>query len=51
MGDVADMMMDGTLCEGCGEFIDDDPPGYPRKCRDCKKDDKKDKPKPKRSRR
>lgn len=34
MGDVADAMLDGTLCEGCGVFMGDDV-GYPRKCDDC----------------
>jgi hypothetical protein len=34
MGEVAEMMLDGTLCEGCGEFLGA-PVGYPRKCRDC----------------
>lgn len=23
MGEIADMMLDGTLCEGCGGTIDD----------------------------
>ena len=31
MGEVAEMMLDGTLCEGCGEFIGDGP-GHPRYC-------------------
>jgi hypothetical protein len=32
-GDVADMMLDGTLCEGCGAYLDDGPaPGFPRYC-------------------
>jgi hypothetical protein len=35
MGDIADMMLDGTLCEGCGEFLDENPPGYPRRCIGC----------------
>ena len=35
MGEVAEMMMDGTLCEGCGSFIDTNPPGHPRRCGDC----------------
>lgn len=32
MGEIADMMLDGTLCEGCGEYIGDGAPGYPRYC-------------------
>ena len=41
MGDAAEDMLDGTCCEGCGEFFDDilngaEPPGYPRYCsREC----------------
>lgn len=33
MGDIAEAMLDGTLCEGCGVFIDDGPAaGFPRYC-------------------
>lgn len=33
MGEYAEMMLDGTCCECCGEFIDDDDAGgYPRYC-------------------
>lgn len=36
MGEISDMMLDGTLCEVCGEFIDDDEGGeFPRKCAAC----------------
>lgn len=37
MGEIADMMLDGTLCEGCGEYLDDeDGDGVPRYCSaDC----------------
>lgn len=34
MGEVAEMMLDGTLCETCGEYLGA-PTGYPRKCRNC----------------
>jgi hypothetical protein len=34
MGDVADMMLDGTLCEKCGEFIGD-AVDFPRACKSC----------------
>ena len=34
MGEIAEMMLDGTLCEGCGEFMGDDV-GYPRRCSSC----------------
>lgn len=32
MGEAAEMMLDGTLCEGCGVYLDGDSPGYPRYC-------------------
>ena len=35
MGDIADMMIDGILCEGCGVWIDDEDAGYPRLCESC----------------
>lgn len=39
MGEIADMMLDGTMCEGCGAFIDDAGYGIPRYCSDeCARD-------------
>lgn len=37
MGEIAEMMLDGTMCEGCGEFMDigGEPPGYPVRCAAC----------------
>ena len=35
MGDVADMMLDGTLCAGCGQSLDMEPCGYPMYCGEC----------------
>jgi Zn finger protein HypA/HybF involved in hydrogenase expression len=35
MGEVAEMMLDGTLCEGCGVFLNDEPTGYPCRCSGC----------------
>jgi hypothetical protein len=32
MGEIADMMLDGTLCEGCGGYIEGDGCGFPRYC-------------------
>jgi hypothetical protein len=34
MGDVADMMLDGALCNCCGVYLDGEEPGYPRWCDD-----------------
>jgi hypothetical protein len=39
MGDVAEMMLNGFLCEGCGVFLDGEEPGFPRYCSPrCAKD-------------
>ena len=35
MGDVADAMLDGTLCAGCGVFMNLEPTGYPVYCTAC----------------
>ncbi len=32
MGEIADMMIGGELCEGCGEFIDAGHMGIPMYC-------------------
>ena len=37
MGEIADMMLDGTLCAGCGEFLNEEPTGYPVYCAGCEK--------------
>lgn len=34
MGEIAEMMLDGTLCEGCGEYIGDGS-GFPGYCSDA----------------
>ncbi len=46
MGEIAEMHIDGTLCEQCGVVFDDvmrgeEPPGYPRLCGDCLREQKK----------
>lgn len=38
MGDQADMMVDGMMCQGCGQLVDGDAPGFPRYCNDCQPD-------------
>ena len=35
MGDIANLMIDGTICEQCGNFIDFEYPGHPRICDEC----------------
>lgn len=44
MGEIADMMLDGTMCQGCGEWLNDgeDGPGYPGYCAGCKPLDDED---------
>lgn len=39
MGEIAEMMLDGTMCCVCGEFLDGDEEGYPVTCEGCKEDD------------
>ncbi len=34
MGEIAEMMLDGTLCQVCGVFLGEDC-GFPVTCRDC----------------
>lgn len=34
MGEIAEAMLDGTLCEGCGEYMGVGD-GYPQRCADC----------------
>lgn len=38
MGDIAEMMLDGTLCQCCGGYLGADG-DYPQSCNDCKKDE------------
>lgn len=35
MGEIADLMQDGTLCCFCGEYIGRDNEGYPSVCENC----------------
>lgn len=40
MGDAAEAALDGSVCEQCGEWMEDviggaEPPGYPRTCEAC----------------
>ncbi|MCC8963724.1 hypothetical protein H8A95_15750 [Bradyrhizobium sp. Pear76] len=35
MGEIAEMMLEGILCEGCGELIDEDGVGHPQRCSSC----------------
>lgn len=46
MGEIADMMLDGTMCAGCGEWLHDgdDGDGIPGYCAACAPDYAEDKP-------
>lgn len=35
MGEIADMMLNGNLCQLCGCYINELPGGFPRTCEDC----------------
>jgi hypothetical protein len=41
MGDAADLMLEGIVCQMCGEYMDnsDDPPGYPVTCDGCEEEE------------
>lgn len=41
MGEYADMILDGTMCQGCGEWLNDgdDGDGFPGWCYSCQPDD------------
>lgn len=36
MGEIADMMLEGMMCQWCGEFLDEDD-GYPVVCAGCQR--------------
>lgn len=38
MGEIADMMLDGTLCERCGEYLGGGGMGFPTLCAACRRD-------------
>ncbi len=40
MGEIAEMMLDGTLCAGCGVYLDQEPEGYPIYCAGCQPDER-----------
>lgn len=35
MGDIAEMMLTGILCERCGTYVGEET-GYPVRCEDCR---------------
>lgn len=41
MGEIAEMMIDGTLCAGCSAYLHGDSDGDARWCSHCKRDEPK----------
>lgn len=41
MGDIAEMMLDGTLCQECGAYIKTKADGFPRTCHYCQGENRK----------
>jgi hypothetical protein len=35
MGDIAEMMLEGILCATCGDFLKEEPSGFPEDCDNC----------------
>ncbi|UYB51194.1 hypothetical protein OCJ37_14490 [Xanthomonas sp. AM6] len=35
MGEIADMMLEGDLCECCGGYLPGQGQGFPRRCQGC----------------
>jgi hypothetical protein len=35
MGEIAELVILGFLCESCGVVIDEEVTGFPRHCEDC----------------
>lgn len=44
MGEIADMMLDGTMCQLCGVWLNEgeDGDGYPQYCAGCQPDEDDD---------
>jgi Zn finger protein HypA/HybF involved in hydrogenase expression len=42
MGEIAEMMLDGTLCEGCGVYLGGERWEVPLLCNDCAADRRRD---------
>ena len=44
MGEIANMMLDGTLCQGCGVYLGDDGLGFPTFCSSCRREQRENSP-------
>ena len=38
MGDISDMILEGILCRTCGGLVEGKEKGFPRDCRDCRRE-------------
>ena len=41
MGEIAEAVLEGVLCEQCGEYLGEDGPGHPRLCTACLEENEK----------
>lgn len=41
MGEIAETMLDGTMCQSCGEYLGTDN-GYPTSCAGCRAEEKRE---------
>jgi hypothetical protein len=41
VGEIAEMMLDGTLCQVCGGYMDGAGDGFPLTCDGCKRDERR----------
>jgi len=41
MGEIADMIIEGDMCEWCGVWLEDDLP-YPHLCPECERERKRE---------
>jgi hypothetical protein len=44
MGEIAEMMLDGCLCEQCGDYLGEGD-GYPQVCESCQREETPSPPK------
>lgn len=42
MGEIADMILEGELCQYCGVYLDDSRGEFPQSCKDCEKEADRD---------
>lgn len=38
MGEGADLVMDGVICQSCGDLIDEEGCGFPANCASCQEE-------------